>query len=298
MEKNNKFLIAGIGEILWDLLPSGKVLGGAPSNFTFHCNSLGNKTAIISAIGKDELGVDIIYNLIENGLNTEFIQKTNEYPTSTVGVSVYEKGIPDYNIFENVAWDYLEYNDSLDELAKQCDAVCFGSLAQRSAVSKNTIQKFLKNTRPDGLKIFDMNLRQDFYDEETIDKSLVFCNVLKLNEEELNVLSQIYGYGSRVYEYEILKKIKQKFDLRFVALTKGADGSLMMSDRESVFLTPENVKVVDTVGAGDAFTAGMAHGILHGFTLAKTNTFANKLASIICSTNGATSPGIELLKQN
>ncbi len=280
---SKKFKVVGIGELLWDMLPQGKVLGGAPANFAYHANQLGAEGHIISAVGNDSLGVEIVKNLSEYNLNLHL--KKVAYPTSTVNVSLNEKGVPNFEICENIAWDYLKLNQEDKLLAKQTDAVCFGSLAMRNKTSRNAITEFVKRVPNNALKIFDINLRQHFYSKELIDESLVLSNILKLNDDELKVIARLYNYGGS--ELEICNSLLIDYNLNYVILTKGADGSIVVADGVASSRTSPDIQVVDTVGAGDSFTATFAKSILDGLPLIEAHRRAIEVASFVCTKNGA-----------
>ena len=280
------YKVAGIGELLWDVLPKGKQLGGAPCNFAFHALQSGFESYVISAIGQDKDGDEILQVLDKLGLNTSFVQTKPDYPTGIVTVKLDKAGIPDYTIHENVAWDYIEQNVKLKAFAKEVDAICFGSLAQRSRVSKATIWSFLENTRPDCLKVFDINLRQSYYTLETILKSLEFANVLKLNDDELSVLASIIGYEGD--EESVIRQLLKEFDLKLIAFTKGTNGSILLTNDEISYCEVQKVEVEDTVGAGDSFTAFLLAGILNNLKLKKIHWAATNVASYVCTQPGAT----------
>lgn len=281
--------IAGIGEVLWDMLPGGKKLGGAPCNFAFHALQAGFDAHVVSSVGIDREGEEICQVLDQLGLNRSFVQRTSRYPTGTVTVKLDLSGVPDYTIHENVAWDHIEMDYGLEALAGEVDAVCFGSLAQRSRVSKETIWRFLELTRGDCLRVFDINLRQDFYERENILKSLDYASVLKLNEEELPIVA---GYlGCKGDAEGILQQIKERFSLQLIAYTKGANGSILLGNNEISHAEVPRVEVVDTVGAGDSFTAILVAGLLNGLPLHEAHTAATEIAAYVCSRKGAT-PGL------
>lgn len=284
----NKFTIVGLGEVLWDDLPNGKMLGGAPANFAYVSAQLGNYGIVASRVGADENGQEILEKFRAVGVNESYIQIDENHPTGIVSVAL-DDGQPSYKIVENVAWDFLELNDALQELAEKADAVCFGSLAQRNEVSRKTILDFLTYTRLESLKIFDVNLRQDFYSFEILRDSFSAANVVKLNHEELPkicTLLEIEGAD----EIEKAQNLYQHFDLNFLCLTRGANGSLLISGDEPDEHFGIKIKIADTIGAGDAFTAAMTHGILREWNLREINDFANKTGAFVASQNGAMPP--------
>ncbi len=284
MKPQKDFFAIGIGEILWDLLPEGKMLGGAPTNFAFHIHQMHVNSAIISAVGKDPLGDEILRTI--KGKNLVSLIQTNEKPTGTVSVTLDEAGIPTYIIHENVAWDFVETTGEGLEYAKKADAICFGSLAQRSPLTKNTIQNILKTASPDTIKIFDINIRQDFYHPELIESSLHLSNILKINDEELILLSEMLGLQGE--EYELTEQIMDIYQLNYLALTKGSRGSWMFGQQESSFIQTPKVKVADTVGAGDSFTAAMVGGLLHGLPFEEVHQLAVDVSAFVCTKEGAT----------
>lgn len=276
--------ILGIGEILWDLLPGGKQLGGAPANFAFHARQLGLDAGIVSAVGRDLDGKEILDRILQYGIRC-FIS-VNDKPTGTVSVSLDQQGIPHYLIHENVAWDFADtVSDALD-WAGQCEAICFGSLAQRSPVTRETIHAMLKEAPSSCLKIFDINLRQQFYNKEIIEESLREANILKINDEELRTLGEMFGLGKE--EEIIAEKALRQFRLDYLALTKGASGSWMFSVTDASWLDTPNVQVADTVGAGDSFTAALVKGILAGKKLSEVHKLAVEVSAYVCTQKGAT----------
>lgn len=281
----DKKVVVGIGELLWDLLPTGKQLGGAPCNFAFHASQAGCESLVISAVANDEAGNEIKSTMHSLGLSTKYIQ-SNSQATGTVSVSLADNGQPNYTIHENVAWDNIIWENSLNDLAKRSDAVCFGSLAQRDHLSESTIQEFLKNLPEKCLKVFDINLRQQFYSAEIIEKSLQQANVLKLNEDELPVVAALFSLTGNVESQ--LKSLLHKFDLKYIAYTKGGEGSILLSANEMSYLESPKVKVVDTVGAGDSFTAILIAGLLHDLPLNIIHKKANEVAAFVCESKGAT----------
>ena len=280
-------LLIGIGEILWDLLPGGKQLGGAPANFAYHASALGGRGIPVSRVGDDALGREILDRVEKLGLERRFIGVDPEHATGTVEVRLDARGVPQYVIHENAAWDFLAGEPPLIELAGQADAVCFGSLAQRSPVSRATIRRFLGSTRPQALRIFDINLRQKYFTRELIDELLGVSNVVKLNDQELPVVAEVLGLPR--LEDDAIGGLMSRYPLRLIAFTRGGAGSTLYAADGTVsshYGFP--VEVADTVGAGDAFTAALALGLIAGRSLDEINAHANAVASYVCSQAGAT----------
>ena len=287
MSSGKTYTIVGLGEILWDMLPAGKQLGGAPANFAYHAQALGAEGVVVSCIGDDDLGREILSQLDGLGLDCQYIAVDKANRTGTVTVKLDANGVPDFTIHENVAWDFIPLSAPLLELAARADAVCFGSLCQRSDVSRDTVRRFLKETKPDCLLIFDINIRQSYYSKDIIGAMLDTSNVLKLNDDELPLVGELLDIKGS--ESEILAELAARYELRLIVLTKGADGSRLYGpdgDSESKGVPPE--KIADTVGAGDAFTAAVAVGLLNGNGLEQINAHANRVASFVCSQHGAT----------
>ena len=287
MSSDKTFTIVGLGEILWDMLPAGKQLGGAPANFAYHAQALGAEGVVVSCIGDDDLGVEISNQLGGLGLDCQYIAMDNSHRTGTVTVKLDDKGVPDFTIHENVAWDFIPLSAPLIDLAARADAVCFGSLCQRSEVSRDTVRRFLEKTKPDCLRIFDINIRQSYYSKDIVHTMLETSNVLKLNDDELPLVAQMLDIKGA--ESEILAELVARYELHLVVLTKGAEGSRLYGpdgDSESKGVPPE--KIADTVGAGDAFTAAVSVGLLKGDGLEQINAHANRVASFVCSQHGAT----------
>jgi fructokinase len=276
------YKIIGIGELLWDMLPSGKQLGGAPANFAYHTNGI-----LVSAIGNDELGKEILTKLDSLSLNTDYIHINNDKATSTVSVELDEQGKPSYIIHENIAWDFIPNTAELMQLAKTADAVGFGSLAQRSSMSHNTIQAFLKATPTETLRIFDINLRQSYYDKVIIESSLQLANILKINDEELPIVAEMLALSGDD-EIAILKSLTNKYQLNLIALTKGDKGSILYSKEQTSIHQGYPTTIEDTIGAGDSFTAALTMGLLKQHDLDTINDHANRVAAFICSQKGAT----------
>ena len=282
----NEKIIVGMGEALWDILPEGKKLGGAPANFAYHVSQFGLKSCVVSAVGDDALGNLIIENFKEKGL--KHIISQVPYPTGTVLVEIDQTGIPQYEIKENVAWDNIPFTDELEALAKQTSAVCFGSLAQRNVVSRETINRFI-DAMPkaeNDLIIFDVNLRQSFYNKEILDQSMQRCNVLKINDEELVVISRILGYPDTDLQSKCWILLG-RYNLNILILTCGVNGSYVFTPGGMSFYATPQVKVADTVGAGDSFTAAFASCILKGMPIAEAHRKAVDVSAFVCTQNGA-----------
>ena len=282
---NNKPIVAGIGELLWDVLPTGKQVGGAPCNFAFHAMQAGCESFVFSAVGSDQPGDELLSALARLNINCEFIQ-CNSFPTGTVTVTLNEKGHPQYVIHENTAWDNILFNTKTETKIKELDAVCFGSLGQRNPISAATIQRVLITVKPGCMKVFDINLRQHFYSPEIILKSLEFATILKLNDEELPLLSDLFVLTGEVKNQ--LTQLLDRFNLRTIVYTMGEKGSIIMTGNEYSFLESPKVVVADTVGAGDSFTAVLISGLLKGVPLNEVHETATRTAAYVCTQKGAT----------
>ncbi len=276
-------LIVGLGELLWDFLPTGRQLGGAPANFAHGAALLGDEATIVSRIGSDEPGDELISKLT---VSTENLQRDPTHPTGTVKVRLDASGKPNFEIVESVAWDFLEWTEALNNLAQRADAVCFGSLAQRSPQSRKTIRKFLRAMRPQSARVFDVNLRQSFYSRDVVHESLKLANIAKLNDEELPIVAKLLGIEYE-REEEAAHKLLAAYELDLVCVTRGGSGSLLVSDSESDEHPGFKVQVADTVGAGDAFTAGLLHQYLRGASLRQMNDLANRMGAWVSSQSGA-----------
>jgi len=287
MSSAGKPIIVGLGELLWDLLPSGKQLGGAPANFAYIATLLGNEGTPASGIGSDALADEVLQRLAELGLTTAYVQRDPTHPTGTVNVQIDGTGQPSFEIAESVAWDFLEWTHAWQQLAERADAVCFGSLAQRSRQSRSTIRSFLRATRPEAIRIFDANLRQDFYTAQILAESMQLATIVKLNHEELPRILQLFQLDHRGEE-DSARQLLLSYNLKLVCITRGANGSLLVSPEESNEHPGIKTKVADTVGAGDAFTAALAHGYLRGASLAQINETANRVGAWVASQPGAT----------
>jgi fructokinase len=276
--------IVGLGEALWDCLPEGKKLGGAPANFAYHAGQFGFDTLAVSALGEDALGEETIAALEEHKLN--YLMPRIPYPTGTVQVTLDSQGIPTYNIREGVAWDNIPFTAEIEEVAKNCRAVCFGSLAQRSVVSRETIGRFLDATPSDCVKIFDINLRQSFFTKEIIEASMRRCNILKINDEELVVVSRMFGLPD-LDEEKRCKQLIKDYDLDILVLTCGTNGSYVFTADKSYYQPTPKVEVADTVGAGDSFTGSFCAALLKGKSIPEAHELAVKVSAFVCTQNGA-----------
>jgi len=282
---NHKHIVIGIGELLWDLLPSGKKAGGAPVNFAFHASQTGADGYAISALGNDPLGDELISELDKNHIN--YLIERVAHPTGTVQVSL-EDGIPQYTINENVAWDHIPLTEKMKQLAVDADAICFGTLAQRSPVSRKTILSMLKLVKADAYKLYDINVRQHFYSKELIEQSLAHANSFKINDEEIELVKQLFSLD--MDNEDVCRWFISKYNLRLVILTAGEHYSCVFtSDEESVIETPK-VKVADTVGAGDCFSGVLITALLKRKGLKEAHSMAVNAAAHVCSSPGAWVP--------
>lgn len=283
---NMNDIVVGMGEALWDVLPEGKKIGGAPANFAYHVSQFGLPSCVVSAVGDDALGHEIVDNFTSKELNQLIAEVP--YPTGTVHVEIDPAGVPQYEIKENVAWDNIPYTPELEQLAKKTKAVCFGSLAQRNVVSRNTINSFL-DAMPqtdDTLVVFDVNLRQGFYNKEILCNSMKRCNILKINDEELVTVSRMFGYPG----IDLQDKcwiLLGKYNLKMLILTCGINGSYVFTPGNVSFQPTPKVEVADTVGAGDSFTASFIASILRGKSVPEAHALAVQVSAYVCTQNGA-----------
>lgn len=279
-------VVVGMGEALWDVLPEGKKIGGAPANFAYHVSQFGLPSCVVSAVGADPLGQEIVENFTSKGLNQQIAEVP--YPTGTVQVEIDPAGVPQYEIKENVAWDNIPYTALLESLAERTKAVCFGSLAQRNVVSRNTINRFL-DAMPqtdDSLVVFDVNLRQGFYTKEILCNSMKRCNILKINDEELVTVSRMFGYPG----IDLQDKcwiLLGKYNLKMLILTCGINGSYVFTPGNVSFQPTPKVEVADTVGAGDSFTAAFISSILKSKSVAEAHALAVRTSAFVCTKKGA-----------
>lgn len=288
MEKRSRPLVIGIGELLWDLLPAGKELGGAPANFAYHAQALGAQALIVSRVGNDPLGREILESLARFGFRSDGIAVHPSAGTGTVSVSLDAQGKPTFAIHENVAWDFIEAGEHVLEQASRAEAICFGSLAQRSPQSRTAIRAVLAAAPRKALRFFDINLRQRFWSREIIAESLEQATVLKLNDEELAVVAGLFDLTGN--ESAQLRRLAERFHLQAVGLTKGSRGSLLLVGGELVSRSGSKLRVVDTVGAGDSYSAALVMGLLAGSEPGAIIEAAHQLADYVCTQPGAMPP--------
>lgn len=281
-----KDIVVGMGEALFDCLPEGKKIGGAPANFAYHVSQFGFNSCVVSAVGNDEDGDEILRIFNQRGLNT-LIERV-PFPTGTVQVTLDEKGVPSYEIKKGVAWDNIPFTSELKELAHNARAVCFGSLAQRNAVSHDTIVKFLDEMPEDDdtLKIFDINLRQSFYTPALLEESMGRCNILKINDEELELVSRMFDFSS-ISQADKCWLLLAKYGLKMLILTCGVDGSYVFTPGKMSFQPTPRVAVADTVGAGDSFTGAFTAAILAGKPVEEAHKLAVEVSAFVCTQSGA-----------
>ena len=284
MKAMDKRYVVGLGEALWDVLPEGKKLGGAPANFAYHSGQFGLNSLAVSALGEDTLAEETVQQLEKKKLKYEMPRVP--YATGTVQVELDDEGIPTYDIKENVAWDNIPFSKSIESIARNCCAVCFGSLAQRNVISRKTIYNFLDATPVDCVKIFDINLRQQFYSKEVIKESLKRCNILKINDEELVLVGRMFGYPGLDIENKCFL-ILGKYNLDMLVLTCGINGSYVFTPGKVYYQPTPKVAVADTVGAGDSFTGSFCAAILKGKTVKEAHELAVKVSAYVCTQNGA-----------
>ena len=282
-------LIVGLGEVLWDVFPDAEHFGGAPANVAMHAAALGGgaKASLISAVGNDRRGDEALARLDAAGINRDAVAQLLGRPTGVVSVTVDAKGQPSFDIVADVAWDYLPWSRAVETVVTRADAICFGTLAQRGAISRATIQRAIKTAASSAWRLFDVNLRQHYFDERVVVSSLQMANAIKLNDDELPVVARVCNLPA-AGAVDQLRTLCDWFGLRLAALTRGAAGSILVSP-SAVCESPAHPAVVcDTVGAGDAFTATLLVGLLHGRPLAEVNERANAVAAYVCSQPGAT----------
>jgi fructokinase len=282
------YTVVGLGELLWDLFPEGKQLGGAPANFAYMTNLLGDAGIVASRVGNDDLGREAKRRLEHLGLRTSSLQLDATHATGTVKVSVDPAGQPTFLIDESVAWDFFEWTAGWRSLAESADAVCFGSLAQRSSASRDTIRAFLKAARAETIRVFDVNLRQSFYSAQTLSESMQVADIVKLNHDEMPIVAKLLNLPFIYDETRAAQWLREKFGPKLVCITRGARGSLLVGEQETSDHPGYRVHVADTVGAGDAFTAALVYHYLRSASVATLNEAANRMGSWVASQTGAT----------
>ena len=290
--ENKKPVVVGVGELLWDVFPTGKRAGGAPINFVYHATQLGAEGYAISAVGNDAFGTEILQELEKNHI-ANYIESIN-YPTGTVQVKL-NNGIPSYTIIENVAWDHIPLTQKAIDLVKKADAICYGTLSLRHPDSKNTITTLLSYAPKEALRFFDINLRQHYYSKELIEELLKLANVFKINDEELLVLRDLFNLKGS--DSEVCKYFMNTYNLKYLILTAGEKYSIVYSPKEISRIDTPKVDVADTVGAGDAFSGAFVAGILEGKTLKEAHKQAVKISAFVCTKTGAWPEYSELLKK-
>jgi len=283
--------VVGLGEVLWDLLPERTCLGGAPANFAYITTLMGDQGIVASRVGEDARGLDALRRMEELGLDIDHVQTDGERATGTVNVELDGNGQARFEIAHPAAWDGLEWTLDWRHLAEKADAVCFGSLAQRSEASRATIRRFLQAVSPDAVKVFDVNLRQAYYSQEVLAESMGLADIVKLNDEELPQVMSLgkVAHGSREDELSAARRLIDTYDLQLVCITRGGRGSLLVrGDKGDASEHPGfRVRVADTVGSGDAFTAGLVHEYLQGASLDLMNEVANLVGAWVASEVGA-----------
>ncbi|HYH86274.1 MAG TPA: carbohydrate kinase [Pyrinomonadaceae bacterium] len=279
--------VVGLGELIWDMFPEGRSMGGAPSNFAYQSRLLGNRSVVASRVGDDELGREALGVLGRAGVEAGYVQVDSKHPTGTVEVEIGERGEPRFTVNPNSAWDYLELSPRLAELARQADAVCFGTLGQRHPRARGTILSFVGLTPPGALRLFDVNLRHSFFSADMLVKSLELASIVKFNSDELSVAAGMLGLHASSEE-ELSRRLIAQYDLDLVAITRGEKGSLLLTEGRRVEHLGQRVKVADTIGCGDAFAAALAHCLLRGLSLETASEAANRLGAWVATQSGAT----------
>lgn len=274
------------GEVLWDVLPTEKIAGGAPMNVAYHANNLGLSAKMISRVGADELGKELINFLNGKGVSTQFVQTDPMFPTGIVNVSLDAKGSPSYEIVQPVAWDYIQPDETLYDIVKTADALVFGSLACRSEQSKNTLLELLELAP---LRVFDVNLRHPFFSKSLLETLLSKADFVKMNDEELAIITDWNDIKGN--ETAQMERLKEKYDLDLILLTKGAKGAACMDDTGYHEHSGFPVKVFDTIGSGDAFLAAFLSKKLSGAGTEECLAFACALGALVATKQGGT-PGV------
>ncbi|OFX59198.1 MAG: hypothetical protein A2066_07795 [Bacteroidetes bacterium GWB2_41_8] len=281
--------IAAFGELLWDLLPAGKVLGGAPTNFIYRINSFGDQGTLLSKVGNDKAGRDARAALRNLGLSDENIQTDYEFPTGSVKVKIDEQGLVDFNIITDVAYDHIEINTEMIDAFSQADCVCFGTLVQRYGISKNTLRELIHES-PDVIKFLDVNLRKKCYTAATLEDSLRMANILKANDEELLIIRDLLGLKNENL-HDLAKEALETFKLDIILCTLGSNGAFCLTKDGFFYYDPGyQITLGDTVGSGDAFSAGFIHYFMNGQPIDEALRFGNAAGAMVATTTGATSP--------
>ena len=278
--------VVGLGEVLWDLFPERACLGGAPANFAYITTLMGDQGIVASRVGEDSRGIEALRRMEELGLDIDQVQTDPQHATGTVKVDVDVQGVARYEIKQPVAWDFLRWTEEWQALAEGADAVCFGSLAQRSEESRATIRRFVEATAPRTVRVFDVNLRQSYYSQEVLAESMRLADIVKLNDEELPKIMSLSGFAPSD-EKVAAEFLIDAYDLKLVCVTRGGRGSLLVRATDSSEHPGFRVNVADTVGSGDAFTAGLVHEYLHGASLDLMNEVANLVGAWVASEAGA-----------
>lgn len=282
MPERAESIVVGLGEVLWDCFPDGRRPGGAPANVAYHACRLGHRGVVVSRVGRDEAGDALARHLEAQGLDLRYVQRDAERPTGRVTVDTDDSARPVFIIHEDVAWDRLAFDAELAGLMASASAVCFGTLAQRDATSRSTIRRCLDAAR-DALVVYDVNLRQDWYAREWIERSLALSRVVKLNEKEVSVVSELLGTDPGGFA----KSLRERYDVELTCVTRAERGCVLLGPDETVDVPGKPVEVVDAVGAGDAFTAALISGLLRGWPLERTAGFANELGALVARSPGA-----------
>ncbi len=289
-------IIVGLGEALFDLFSDQALLGGAPLNVAVHAQQLGNQGMVVSRVGQDELGRRVEQDLRSRGMSTEYLQTDPDRPTGTVSVELNTAGQPTFTITPQVAWDALQFDPDTESLARRCDAVCFGSLAQRGAQARNTIYRFLETARG-AIRLFDVNLRQDYYDRQILRRSLDLATAVKLNEQELGVIGGLFQLGPD--PRSAAQKLMKDYGLQWVALTRGERGTTVYTAAYDYVGSPVPAKEGgDAVGAGDAAAAALLHGAVRRWPWERTVALANTVGSYVASHRGACPPMNEEIRKS
>ncbi|QDU38921.1 2-dehydro-3-deoxygluconokinase [Maioricimonas rarisocia] len=278
-------IVIGLGELLWDVFPDRRLPGGAPANVAFQAGQLGCRGVVASRVGTDDLGDELCSYLDEKGLDSSYVQRDPEHPTGRVTVELSDDGQPDFTIHEHVAWDFLAFEEPLQQVAGEASAVCFGTLAQRSPIARQTIHSVLAATPQNCLRVYDVNLRQQFYDRSWVEPSLEKASVVKLNHDEVGILAGQLELPTDPIGFA--GAVQDKFAIDWVCITRGADGCLIATNDETVDVPGRPIEVVDTVGAGDAFTAALITTRLEGWPLRPAAEFANRVGGLVASRSGA-----------